>query len=65
VAEDIDNVLIDNASGPSKATVDGTTVEQQLPSEIIKVDKHLGAKAAGRNPAKALVRMKIVPSGAV
>jgi hypothetical protein len=65
MTEDLDNVIRDSAANPAKATVDGTTVEQQPLSEVIKTDKHLGAKAAGKNPAKALVRMKIVPSGAV
>ncbi len=65
MAEELDNTIRDSASAPAKATVDGTTIEQQPPSEIIKADKHLGAKAAGKNPAKALVRMKIVPPGAV
>jgi len=64
MAEDLDNVIRDNAAGPAKATVDGTTVEQQPLSEVVKADKHLSAKAAGRNPAKALVRMKIVSPGA-
>ena len=65
MAEDLDNAIRDNAVGPAKASVDGTSVEQHTPSELIKVDKHFGAKAAGRNPVKALTRMKIVPPGTV
>ena len=65
MAEDLDNIIRDNASGPAKATADGTSMEQHpLPGQV-EVAKHLGAKAAGRNPAKALTRMKIVPPGAV
>ena len=65
VADDLDNTIRESASGPAKAAVDGISVEQHPLSDQIAVDKHLGAKAAGRNPAKALTRMKIVPSGAV
>ncbi len=55
----------DAAASPAKAMVDGTSIEQQPLHDIIEADKHEGAKAAGKNPARALVRMKIVPSGAV
>jgi hypothetical protein len=65
MAEDLDNVIRDAATGPAKATVDGTTVEQQPLPDIIEADKHLGSKAAGKNPIKAFTRVKIVSPGTV
>jgi hypothetical protein len=65
MAEDLSDIIKQNAEGPSKATSDGTSMEQHSLSEQIAADKHLGNKVAGRNPAKAMVRMKIVPSGTV
>ena len=65
MAEDLDNVIRDNASGPAKAAGDGISIEQHSLADQIAADKYLSQKAAGRNPAKALTRVKIVPPGAV
>ncbi len=65
MAEDLTESIAQNAQGPASAESDGFKVTQHLPTQQIAADKHVGAKAAGKNPAKALVRMKIVPSGAV
>ena len=62
---DLEDTIRDNASGPAKATGDGTSMEQHpLPGQIA-ADKYLASKRAGKNPAKALTRVKIVPPGAV
>jgi hypothetical protein len=63
--EDLGNAILENATGPAKASVDGTSMEQHTLPELIAADKHLANKAARRNPAKALMRVKIVPPGAV
>jgi hypothetical protein len=65
MAEGLDNSIRDNASGPAKATSDGTSVEQHTLADQIAADKYLGSKAAGRNPAKALTRVKVIPPGTV
>ncbi|MFA6134569.1 MAG: hypothetical protein WC869_11195 [Phycisphaerae bacterium] len=65
MAEDLDNVIRDNAAGPAKASSDGTSVEQHTLADQIAADKYLSQKQAGRNPAKALSRVKIVPPGTV
>jgi hypothetical protein len=65
MAEEIDKAIRQNAQGPASAESDGVKVTQHLPTQQIAADKHLGAKAAGRNPAKAFVRMKIVSPGTV
>ena len=63
--EMIDNAIRQNAQGPASAEVDGTRVTQQSLPDLIEADKHLGRKAAGRNLARALTRVKIVHPGAV
>ena len=65
MAEDLTDTIQQNAQGPATAESDGFKVTQHPLPHQIATDKHVGAKAAGKNPAKALVRMKIVPSGAV
>jgi hypothetical protein len=40
-------------------------VKQHPLRDQIEADKYLANKAAGRNPAKALSRVKIVPPGTV
>ena len=65
MAEDLNGTISQNAQGPESAEVDGIRVKQHPLSDQVEADKHLGNKAAGKNPAKALTRMKIVPPGAV
>ena len=65
MAEELDNAILQNAQGPQSAEADGVRVTQHpLPAQIV-TDKHLGAKAAGKNPIKALTRVKIVSPGTV
>jgi hypothetical protein len=65
VAEEIETAIRDNATGPAKAAGDGTSVEQHTLADQIAADKYLAGKQAGRNPARALTRVKIVPPGTV
>jgi hypothetical protein len=65
MAEDLDSAIRDNATGPAKASGDGTSVEQHTLADQIAADKYLAGKQAGRNPARALTRVKIVPPGTV
>ena len=65
MADDLTDTIARNAQGPASAETDGVKMTQHPLPDQVAVDKHLGNKAAGKNPAKALVRMKIVPSGAV
>jgi len=66
MADDLDSTIQTNAQGPRQATADGVTVQQHPLADQIAADKYLaGKKAMASNPAKALVRVKIVPPGAV
>jgi hypothetical protein len=65
MTEDLTDTITQNAQGPASASSDGTSVSQHSLPDQIAADKHVGAKAAGKNPAKALTRMQIVSPGAV
>jgi hypothetical protein len=65
MAEDLDNVIKQVAEGPELAEVDGVRMKQHPLPDIIEADKYLANKAAGRTPAKALTRVKIIPPGTV
>ena len=65
MAEELDNIIKQNAEGPKQASVDGVSTEQHSLGDQIAADKYLASKQAGRNPAKALTRVKIVPPGTV
>jgi hypothetical protein len=59
------DIIQQNAEGPKQATADGVTVQQHSLPDQIAADKYLASKQAGRNPARALTRVKIVPPGTV
>lgn len=65
MAEELDNTIETNAKGPKQAGADGVSVQQHSLPDQIAADKYLASKRAGRNPAKALTRVKIVPPGTV
>ena len=65
MAEDLTDTIAQNAQGPKQAASDGTSMEQHSLADQIAADKYLANKRAGLNPAKALIRVKIIPPGAV
>ena len=66
MADDLDNTIRENASGPKQAGADGVNVQQHSLDDQIEGDKYLaGKEAVSKNPAKAFVRVKIVPPGTV
>ncbi len=66
MAEDLDSTIEQNAAGPKQASADDVTVQQHSLPDQIAADKYLaGKRAMSSNPAKAFVRVKIVPPGSV
>jgi len=63
MAEDLTDAIKENAQGPKRAQGDAGSVEQHDLKDQIEADKYLASKEAAKNPAKALVRVKIVPPG--
>jgi hypothetical protein len=56
MAEELDNTIRENATGPESASADGVQVKQQDLRDQIEADKYLAGKDARRNPAKAFAR---------
>jgi hypothetical protein len=65
MAEEIDNSIRDNASGPAKASSDGTSMEQHPLPDQIAADKYLESKKASRVKGLGIKLAKISPGGAV
>ena len=64
MAEDLKDAIKQNAEGPESASADGVQVKQHNLRDQIEADKYLaGKEAVSKNPAKAFVRVKIVPPG--
>ena len=66
MADELDNTIRENASGPKQASADGVSTQQHSLADQIEADKYLASKTAvSKNPAKAFTRVKIVPPGTV
>lgn len=63
MAEELTDAIKENAQGPKRAQGDAGSVEQHDLKDQIEADKYLASKEAAKKPAKALVRVKIVPPG--
>ena len=65
MADDLKDVIKENAEGPESAEVDGVRTKQHSLDDLIKADKHLASKGVSANPASALSRVKLIPPGTV
>ncbi len=63
MAEEVENAIRESIQGPASAEADGVKVTRHPLPHVIEADKHLGRREAGRNPARAFARVKIVPPG--
>ncbi|GAA4446033.1 hypothetical protein [Novipirellula rosea] len=64
MADDLQDEIRENASGPAKASGDAGSVEQHKLTEQIAADKHLAGKEAVRKANRGLRFNKIVPPSA-
>ena len=65
MAEDLQDSIRENASGPKRAKGDSAEVEQHSLPDQIAADKYLAGKAALGKRNFGLTRAKIVPPGTV
>jgi len=65
MTEDLDSPIRDNASGPAKASADGTSMEQHRLGDQIAADKYLESKKASRVKGLGIKLAKISPGGTV
>ncbi len=64
VADDLQDEIRENASGPAKASGDAGSVEQHKLKDQIAADNHLAGKDAVKKPHRGLRFNKIVPPSA-
>lgn len=60
----LENRIVENASGPKSAEIDGQKVEQHSLSDVIEADKYLASKSALKRRSRGLKFNKLQPSGA-
>jgi len=60
----LENRIIENASGPKSAEIDGQKVEQHSLSDVIEADEYLASKSALKRRSRGLKFNKLQPSGA-
>ena len=65
MAENLDQAIRDNASGPSKASGDAGSVEQHKLADQIAADRYLTSKEAANKKKRGLRFNKLVPPGTV
>ena len=63
MAENLDNVIEQNAAGPRKASGDSGSVEQHSLTDQIAADKHLASKQAAAGRGLGIRRVKLSPPG--
>jgi len=63
MTEDLDNTILDNASGPKRAAGDSGSVEQHSLKDQIAADKYLESKTASRSKGLGVKLLKISPGG--
>ncbi len=62
MAEDLEQTIRENASGPAKASGDAGSVEQHSLTEQIEADRYLASKRAA-NKGLGVRMVKVVPPG--
>jgi len=63
MADELKKAIEENAKGPRQATADGVTIQQHSLKDQIAADEYLSRKEAAKNPARALMRVRIIPPG--
>ncbi len=63
MAEDLEQVIRENAAGPAKASGDAGSVEQHPLTEQIEADRYLASKNAARK-GLGIRRVRVSPPGA-
>ena len=63
MAENLDNQLRENASGPKRASGDSGSIEQHALADQIAADRYLASKQAARSKGLGIRLAKLVPPG--
>ena len=65
MADELTDIIRENAEGPESAEVDGVRMKQHSLADQIAADKYLASKTALSSGSKGLRKAKIVPPGTV
>ena len=65
MAEQLENAISENATGPKRASGDAGSIEQHSLVDQIAADKHLGSKEAMKTKGLGIKLLKISPGGTV
>lgn len=65
MADTLEQNIIENASGPKKASGDAGSIEQHSLTDQIAADKHLESKKAMANKGLGIKLLKISPGGSI
>ncbi|MDD3586667.1 MAG: hypothetical protein PHQ75_05750 [Thermoguttaceae bacterium] len=60
---DLEQVILETASGPKKVSSDAGSVEQHSLSDLIKAEKYLASKEAAKGNGIGIKLSKIEPDG--
>ena len=63
MADSLDDVIKENAEGPSKASGDSGSMEQHSLPDQIAADRYLESKKAARRKGLGIQLKKLVPPG--
>lgn len=63
MADDLDSTILENASGPAKASGDAGSMEQHPLPDQIAADRYLQSKRAARRKGLGIAIKKLVPPG--
>ena len=61
----LEDKISEVANGPSKASGDAGSIEQQNLKDLVEADKYLANKSASRGQGLGIKRVKLVPPAAV
>ncbi len=64
MADDLEQSIRDNATGPAKAAGDSGSVEQHSLKDQIEADRYLASKKAASAKSRGVQFSKLVPPGA-
>ncbi len=63
MADDLEDKIRENATGPAKVSGDAGSVEQHSLADQIAADRYLLSKNATKSPSRGLRFNKFIPSG--
>ena len=64
MADELDDVIRENAAGPAKASGDSGSMEQHKLADQIAADRYLNSKQAARAKGRGIGLSRLVPPGA-